>query len=294
MNARFCTFAMACVIVSPLASAADASKECQVGFSLNSAVVDAKALALCLDVLQLKSGNKVDINAFASPEGTVRHNLKLSKRRAENVKAILVKNVKGLIVNAQGLGVRLPEGRVSIIINNDKAEVAPAVVSKLAEPIPGIKVAALGISDAVATKSASANSTQGNWRAALRSGFDSTRIEERSEYFAPGLDVAYLPELANPYMRLELGALASLYADGSRNRLGSYHFAPMVGYQKSGYIAGLRGLAGTVHSNETDKNFTDTGAELRLGVEKDQWSLFLGAGRSSTLDRVGMDFGVRF
>ncbi len=280
------TCAMVLAVLSPAAFAAQ--KNCQITFEFNSAKVDPKALDVCADVLKLKSGDKVQIDAYASEEGTHAYNLKLSQKRAAAVTSALHKRVKGLDVKAKGLGERDMESRVAILIVGVEE---PAVAAS--EEIPGTKVAALGTTDAVATKTASASSTQGRWRAALRSGFDTTRIEDREEYFAPGLDVAYLPNV-HPNVRLEVGALASLYAEGNRNRLGSYHFAPMVGYQNSGYVAGVRGLAGVVHSYETDKDFTDTGAELRLGVERDQWSLFLGAGRSSTLDRVGMDFGVRF
>lgn len=287
MKMTLTTCAMVLAVLSPAAFAAQ--KNCQVTFELNSAKVDPKAVEVCVDVLQLKAGSKVHIDAYASEEGTSAYNLKLSQKRAKAVAAALNKRVNGLDVKAQGLGERDMESRVAILLtdaaNNDVAS----------ETIPGTRVAALGTSDAVSTKTASSSSlgSQGRWRAALRSGFDTTRIEAREEYFAPGLDVAYVPNL-NPNLRVEAGVLASLYAEGNRNRLGSYHFAPMLGYQNSGYIAGVRGLAGVVHSYETDKDFADTGAELRLGVERDQWSLFLGAGRTSTLDRVGMDFGVRF
>jgi hypothetical protein len=285
MKMTLTTCAMVLAVLSPAAYAAQ--KNCQITFEFNSAKVDPKAVDVCADVLKLQAGDKVQINAFASEEGTLAYNLKLSQKRAAAVSSALHKRVKGLDVKAKGLGERDMESRVAILITGaTDADVA-------ADEIPGTKVAALGTTDAVATKTASSSSTQGRWRVALRSGFDTTRIEQREEYFAPGLDLAYLPNV-HPNVRLEVGALASLYAEGNRNRLGSYHFAPMVGYQNSGYVAGVRGLAGVVHSYETDKDFTDTGAELRLGVERDQWSLFLGAGRSSTLDRVGMDFGVRF
>lgn len=278
------TCAMVLAVLSPAAFAAQ--NNCQITFEFDSAKVDPKALDVCADVLNLKAGDKVQIDAYASEEGTQAYNLKLSQKRAAAVTSALHKRIKGLDIKAKGLGERDLESRVAILITDADTSVAM-------DEIPGTKLAALGTSDAVATKSAPASGTQGRWRVALRSGFDTTRIEEREEYFAPGLDFAYLPS-AHPNLRLEVGALASLYAEGNRNRLGSYHFAPMVGYQNSGYVAGVRGLAGVVHSYETDKDFTDTGAELRLGVERDQWSLFLGAGRSSTLNRVGMDFGVRF
>jgi hypothetical protein len=275
---------MVLAVLSPAAFAAQ--RNCQITFEFDSAKVDPKALDVCADVLNLKAGDKVQIDAYASEEGTKAHNLKLSQKRAAAVSRALQQRIKGLDVKAKGLGERDLESRLAILITDADTSVA-------ADEIPGQRLAALGTSDAIATKTASASSTQGRWRVALRSGFDTTRIEEREEYFAPGLDFAYLPDV-NPNLRLEVGALASLYAEGNRNRLGSYHFAPMVGYQNAGYVAGVRGLAGVVHSYETDKDFTDTGAELRLGVERDQWSLFLGAGRSSTLNRVGMDFGVRF
>lgn len=286
MKTTLTTCAMVLTVLSPAAFAAQ--KNCQITFEFNSAKVDSKALDVCVDVLQLNAGDKVQIDAYASEEGTKEYNLKLSQKRAAAVTSQLKKRLKNLDVKAQGLGEREIESRVAIMITDASADTAVA-----AEEIPGTKVAALGTSDAVSTKTAPASTTQGRWRAALRSGFDATRIEQREEYFAPGLDVAYLPNV-HPNLRLEVGALASLYAEGNRNRLGSFHFAPTVGYQNSGYVAGFRGLAGVVHSYEIDKDFTDTGAELRLGVERDQWSLFLGAGRSSTLDRVGMDFGVRF
>jgi hypothetical protein len=284
MKMTLTTCAMVLAVLSPAAFAAQ--RNCQITFEFDSAKVDPKALDVCADVLNLKAGDKVQIDAYASEEGTKAHNLKLSQKRAAAVSRALQQRIKGLDVKAKGLGERDLESRLAILITDADTSVA-------ADEIPGQRLAALGTSDAIATKTASASSTQGRWRVALRSGFDTTRIEEREEYFAPGLDFAYLPDV-NPNLRLEVGALASLYAEGNRNRLGSYHFAPMVGYQNAGYVAGVRGLAGVVHSYETDKDFTDTGAELRLGVERDQWSLFLGAGRSSTLNRVGMDFGVRF
>ncbi|WP_324959187.1 OmpA family protein [Oligoflexus sp.] len=283
MTLTTCAWVLA--VLSPAAFAAQ--KNCQITFELNSATVDPRALDICVDVLKLKTGDNLQIDAYASEEGTPEYNLRLSQKRAVAVTNALHRQVKGLNVKGRGLGERDMESRVAILIMDaNGADLA-------SDEIPGTRVAAFGTSDAVTTKTASSSGTAGRWRAALRSGFDTTRIESREEYFAPGLDVAYLPSV-NPNVRLEIGALASLYAEGNRNRLGSYHFAPMIGYQNSGYVAGVRGLAGVVHSYETDKDFTDTGAELRLGVERDQWSLFLGAGRSSTLDRIGMDFGVRF
>ncbi|WP_141733105.1 OmpA family protein [Oligoflexus tunisiensis] len=283
MKLTLTTCAMVLAVLSP--AAFSAQKNCQITFEYNSARVDARALDVCVDILDLKSGDRLRVDAFASKEGASAHNLKLSQQRARAVTNALKKRVKGLDVKARGYGERDFESRVAILITGAEDETG--------EPIPGTRVAALGTSDAIATRTATTSGTQGRWRAALRSGFDTTRIEDRAEYFAPGLDVAYVPAV-HPNVRLEAGVLASLYAEGNRNRLGSWHFAPMAGYQNAGYVAGVRGLAGVVHSYETDRNFTDTGAELRLGVERDQWSLFVGAGRSSTLDRFGMDFGVRF
>jgi hypothetical protein len=281
MKLTLTTCALVLAVLSP--AAFSAQHNCQITFEFNSARVDAHALDVCVDILNLKDGDRVRVDAYASKEGPSAHNMKLSQQRARAVSNALKKRVKGLDIEAQGLGERDYESRVAILITEAAGD---------KEPIPGTLVASLGVSDAVATRTATSGST-GRWRAALRSGFDTTRIEERAEYFAPGLDAAYLPQV-HPHVRLEAGVLASLYAEGNRNRLGSWHFAPMAGYQNSGYVAGVRGLAGVVQSYETDRNFTDTGAELRLGVERDQWSLFVGAGRSSTLDRFGMDFGVRF
>ncbi len=292
MKTTLSSCAVALAILSPMAFAAEQTKQCQVSFSFDSAKVDSKALEICAEVLKLKAGDKVTVDGYASAEGPAAHNMKLSQNRAKAVAAVLNRKVQGLELKAEGHGVRETEGRVVVLTGADKDVVVVAAAP--AEKIPGTKVAALGTSDAVSIKSAPASSTKGRWRAAVRSGFDTTRIESREEYFAPGLDLAYLPDFGQPNLRVEIGALASLYAEGNENRLGSYHFAPMVGYQNSGYVAGIRGLAGNVHSNQSDKDFTDTGAELRLGVERDQWSLFVGGGRTSTLDRVGMDFGLRF
>lgn len=287
MLVRLSTCAMALAVWGPTAFAAQ--NDCQVSFELNSAKVDGKALDVCIDVLKLKAGDKVVINAYTSEEGSAAYNLKLSNQRAKAVSVALKRKVKGVDVQAKGLGERLTDGRVVILTSNSTASDELAL-----NQIPGTKVAALGTSDAASTKTASPSfGTAGRWRAALRSGFDSTRIESREEYFAPGLDLAYLPAV-HPNLRVEIGALSSLYTEGNHNRLGSYHFASLIGYQNSGYIAGVRALAGQVHSYESGDNFVDTGAELRLGVERDRWVLFLGAGRTSTLDRIGMDLGWRF
>lgn len=271
------------VLATLSSNAMSAERSCQVGFKFDSARVNKKALDACLKSLQLTAADQVLVTSAATPTGPSKYNQALSERRAKSLQAALTKEVPNLHVDTKALGEIARDGLVSIV-----AVTSPAAVAVAPAPVT------TETSGVVATASAPA-ATEGQWRVALRAGFDDTWVEDGEEYFAPGLDVAYIAKTSDPRLRVEVAALASTLEENTRTRLTTYHLAPMVGYKSSaGYIAGIRALAGVVHSNESRSDYGDAGAELRLGHEMGPWALMFGAGRSRALTRVGLDLGYRF
>jgi hypothetical protein len=274
---------------SPLTLAViEESTACQLNFPVDSAKVDEESLKTCAQLLKLKPGDKVVVDGFASKDGEKEHNKELSEQRAKNTAEEIEKIVSGLNVEFRGLGERDSESRVALMLSEDKsvASDVPTGPQVAAVEEPAVTATVKSVEEPVAPFY--------NWRVAVRLGADKTRIESKRHYFVPGLDVAYLPRFANENIRLELGAVANFYTREVANKFSSYHFSPLLGFQSSGFVIGVRGLAGTLHSNATDKDYSDSGAELRLGYEKDRLSLFVGAGRTDNVERLGLDVGARF
>jgi hypothetical protein len=283
-----------CISLStlPVLASTPTNQTCRITFNSASDNVELSLLENCVTELAISDGSKLYVVGYASKDGPVRVNFALSSARARSVEAALKEKFTNLEIRREGLGVLDAESRYVLISKLAKDD-APQVAEVKAE-VPGTKVASLDATMPMTVKeSSSSTPTSKQWRAAVRIGADNTRIEEKEQYLGTGLDVAYLPKL-NPYLRLEIGAVADLYSQNNRNRLTAYHFAPMLGYQNNGFVAGVRGLAGVVSSNETKEKYEDFGADLRLGIEGDTWSAFVGGGRTENLERVGFDVGMKF
>jgi hypothetical protein len=272
---------------------AEPMKECRVPFKFDSAKVPSAAVDDCVSTLGLQKATEetLEIIASATPEGTSEYNDRLSQRRAENLRTAILQRVPSLKVEARGIGEIPQNGLVARIV----VEAAPMEEARevAAETIVREELtASAGISDVTATATPAIG---GNWRVGPRAGMDHSRVEEKDDYFAPGLDIAYVPQTGVSNLRVEIGAIGNIYMKGEEQEMSSLHFAPMVGYQSAGgLIAGLRGLVGAVQSDISDDTLDDAGAELRLGRETRTWSAFLGAGQTENLDRIGLDIGWRF
>ncbi len=245
---------------------------CRVPFDYDSAEVEQDFVAQCIKNLQLTSRDTLQVVASATPQGTRSYNEALSKKRAENLSKAFVARVPGLEVRAIAIG-PIPKNGL----------LAQASAPETTTGTSGM------------TKEASAPGT-GYWKVGPRLGRDRTFIEEKTSYFAPGVELSYVPTLANPNMYAEFSLLGNVYTFVDNTKMTSVHLAPMLGYidPGSGMIAGLRGLGGLVSSNVTKSDLGDGGAELRIGKQTRQWTAFLGVGQTRILQRVGVDLGYRF
>jgi hypothetical protein len=279
--------------VEGIAYSQDQNRECRVAFKWDSAEVPAQAVDDCVSTLRLQAASQepLQIIGSATPEGTSEYNQRLSERRAQNLRTALLQRVPELQVEARGIGEVPQNGLVARIIVEEPTAESQAVAEETIEREE--LTAAVGTSDVTAT--ATQPSTGGSWRVGPRLGMDHSRVEEKDDYFAPGLDVAYVPQTGVPNLRVEIGAIGNAYLKGDDQEMTSLHFAPMVGYQSAGgFIAGVRGLVGAVFSDISDDTLDDAGAELRLGRETRTWSAFLGAGQTENIDRIGIDIGWKF
>jgi len=264
--------------------------ECRIPFKFDSAKVNTKAVTDCADVLRLQAASQETLQVIgaATQEGSTQYNQMLSEKRAENLKAELQKRYPSLKVEARGIGEIAQDGLIARIVVEESEPAAVAQETVKREEL----TASVGVSDVSSTSEAQQPSPS-NWRFGPRLGQDHTRIENKDDYFAPGLDVAWV--YTNYPLRVEVGAIGNIYMEGNEQVMSSIHFAPMIGYQGSGgWIAGVRGLAGIVDSDISGDQNDDYGWEGRFGRETEHWSAFLGAGQTDALDRIGVDIGYRF
>jgi hypothetical protein len=270
----------------------ETARECTVPFKWDSAKVNGRAVDDCVNTLRLQAATQepLQIVGSATPEGPTQYNQRLSERRANNLKAALVQRVPELKVEARGVGEIPQNGLIARIVVEAPTQESQAVAEETV--VREELTASAGTPDVTATAT---QPIGGNWRVGPRAGMDHSRVEEKDDYFAPGLDIAYVPQTGVQNLRVEIGAIGNVYMKGEEQEMSSVHFAPMVGYQASnGLIAGVRGLVGAIQSDISDDTLDDAGAELRLGRETRTWSAFLGAGQTENLDRIGLDIGWRF
>lgn len=270
-------------LVLTLASATAASQasaqgrllSCRVPFDYNSAEVDQEFVEQCIKNLRLNSRDTLQVVASATPQGTPAYNAALSKRRAENLKKAFVARVPGLEVRAIAIGEVPKNGLLA-------QATAPETSTGTSGLTPSVKQAS--------------SPSFGSWKVGPRMGRDRTRVEDKEQYFAPGIEVAYLPPLATPELYVELGGIANAYTYVDNTKMTSIHLAPMIGYKnpETGMIAGMRALGGIVYSNISGNDLGDAGVELRIGKETKNWTAFLGAGQTRVLQRVGVDLGYKF
>lgn len=270
-------FALSLASLSATANAASGRLlSCRVPFDYDSAAVEEEFVDLCIKNLRLTSRDTLQVVASATPQGTAAYNAALSKRRAENLKKAFTARVPGLEVRAIAIGAVPRNGLLARATTPETSTTATA-----------------GLTGSV---KAASSASLGSWKVGPRMGRDRTRVEEKTQYFAPGIEIAYLPPLANPELYVELGALANAYTYVDNTKMTSIHLAPMLGFKEadSGFIAGIRGLGGIVSSNISGNELGDAGAELRLGKETPNWTAFLGVGQTRVLQRVGIDLGYKF
>ncbi|MDQ3230710.1 MAG: hypothetical protein M3Q07_02735 [Pseudobdellovibrionaceae bacterium] len=278
--------------VEGISYSAEPTRECTVPFKFDSAKVPSAAVDDCVNTLRLQAATQetLEIVGSATPEGTTQYNDRLSRRRAENLRAAILQRVPELKVEARGIGEIPQNGLIARIVVEGGPTEAQEVAAETV--VREELTASVGVSDVTATATPDVG---GNWRVGPRAGMDHSRVEEKDDYFAPGLDIAYVPATGVQNLRVEIGAIGNVYMKGEEQEMSSVHFAPMVGYQSAGgLIAGVRGLVGAIDSDISDDTLDDAGAELRLGRETRTWSAFLGAGQTENLDRIGLDIGWRF
>ncbi len=132
-------------------------------------------------------------------------------------------------------------------------------------------------------------------RVSLRGGYDRNRQLDRSMN-AVGLEVAGVQRRPQwERFLIEGGATASVMGDHEDAFTGTNGHATLFpALDFGGVVFGPRLLAGASWEEETDKVRPDIGGEGRIGVQADTYSIFLAAGRTLELTRIGVDFGATF
>ena len=132
-------------------------------------------------------------------------------------------------------------------------------------------------------------------RVSLRGAYDRNRQLDRSMN-AVGLEVAGVQRWPQwDRFLIEGGATASVMGDNDDAFTGTNgHATIFPALDFGGIVFGPRLLAGASWEEETDKVRPDIGGEGRLGLQADTYLVFLSAGRTLELTRIGMDIGATF
>lgn len=132
-------------------------------------------------------------------------------------------------------------------------------------------------------------------RIAGRVGYD--RQWDRDEYMnSAGIDASYVRRnLGTRLARLEAGATASFLGDPAEDlKAFNFHGTVFPALEAGPLVFGPRGLLGGSWEDQGKETVIDAGGEGRLGVEAANYSIFVAAGRTMNLTRIGLDVGATF
>jgi len=132
-------------------------------------------------------------------------------------------------------------------------------------------------------------------RVAGRVGYDYQW--DRKEYMnSAGIDASYVRRnLGTRLARLEAGATASFLGDPAEDlKAFNFHGTLFPALEVGPLVFGPRGLLGGSWEDTEKEVVIDAGGEGRLGVEAANYSIFVAAGRTQNLTRIGLDVGATF
>ncbi len=309
-------------------SAKTRTQRCIVPFAKNSIKLDANKLENCVSKIPLSEIKYFEVFATSTIAGTPEYNRKLSDKRALAIKQYLNKRFAGIMVSPLGGGenpVRgaqaqviavlvdqppqrivmqkspqyLPKSLTSEQMNKPIAKSFPeeALPETKTETVASLNLPPLGATTAPMAPAVNQRIKMPQFRAAVRGGSDSFR-KNRTSYPAFGAELAWLPDTQEVYLdpkqvRLETGIQGtSMTRDDYLNLYNTYGFVGGA-YKYDDFAFGARALMGAAW-NSRNQQRVDGGAELRIGYEKNNVSVFAGAGLTAEFTRIGLDLGLTF
>jgi hypothetical protein len=132
-------------------------------------------------------------------------------------------------------------------------------------------------------------------RLAGRVGYD--KLWDRDEFMnAAGVDMSYVRRnVGTKLVRIEVGATTSFLGElGEDLKAYNFHGVVFPALEAGPVVFGPRGLLGGSWDDASRDTVIDAGGEGRLGVEAANYSIFISAGRTMELTRVGLDVGATF
>lgn len=304
------------------------TQRCIVPFAKNSTKLDANKLENCVSKIPLTEIKYFEVFATSTSAGTPEYNRKLSDKRAVTIKKYLNKRFAGITVSPLGGGenpVRgaqaqviavlvdqppqrivmqkssqiLPKSLNSEQLNPTGAKSIPeeAISETKPETVAALNLPPLGTTATPVAPVVNQKIKMPQFRAAVRGGSDSFK-KNRTSYPAFGAELAWLPDTQEVYLdpkqvRLETGIQGtSMTRDDYLNLYNTYGFAGGA-YKYDDFAFGARALMGAAWNSRNQQRF-DGGAELRIGYEKNNVSVFAGAGATVEFTRIGLDLGLTF
>ncbi|WP_397599966.1 hypothetical protein [Silvanigrella sp.] len=296
-------FALGCSIYfsTPTFALDTNSITCKVQFDFNKTTFNEKELKNCLDhSTNNKDIKNIEIIASASKGGSSLYNKKLTDKRSEVLNQYISKEIPNVKIASSSLGMNEEYGRSGIIhltaVSQKETETPKVGETQKEEkpvekPIENIAKEIEPVKEEVQSNN-NHNKFYSNF--SLRVARDYYTYDIHAPYLATGAEDG-LQYQQNNLLRYELAAqgnvLTNVTGDHVLN-LYTYYAAPGVYLTNSGFLIGIRGLAGAV-TNEKGQSGRDLGGEVRAGYEYKAFSLILDAGRTESSIRFGINIGFK-
>lgn len=296
--------------------------DCSIEFKVNSSVVlqNKQALEACLNQLDQKNVESATVVGSASQSGNLKRNQKLAQERGQTVAQLIKARFPNAIVKQISVGANEEIGKktqIHFVISDGKdAQVAAQTqqqVDALQQKITQMEAESARKEQLASAENLAAQQKEEkeahksffnenpNFRAALRLGVDSTRVDAKRSYLSGGGEIEWLNR--ESYMRPEFGVKASTSIDGVKvnndqvNSVSNVYGFAGIGGTALGLVAGVRLLIGgewiNIDSRTPQQDQAAIGGEARLGYEwKRGTSVFASYGLTDHLQMIGIDVGV--
>jgi hypothetical protein len=278
---------------------------CKVLFDFNKTTFDEKKLKDCLEQSTNKKDVKnIEIIASASKGGSNLYNKKLTDKRSEALNQFISKEIPNVKIASSSLGVNEEYGRSGIIhltavsqnvTETPKVAETPKeekpVEKSIEKPVENNSKEDLPVKEEV---NLNHNDNKFYTNFSLRVARDYYTYDVHAPYLATGAEVGVQYQ-QNNWVRYELAAQGNILTNVTGDHvlnLYTYYAAPGVYLTNSGFLIGVRGLAGAV-TNENGQTGRDLGGEVRAGYEYKAFSLILDAGRTESSIRFGVNIGFK-
>ncbi len=296
-------FALGCSIYfsTPTFALDTNSITCKVQFDFNKTTFNEKELKNCLDhSTNNKDIKNIEIIASASKGGSSLYNKKLTDKRSEVLNQYISKEIPNVKIASSSLGMNEEYGRSGIIhltaVSQKETETPKVGETQKEEkpvekPIENIAKEIEPVKEEVQSNN-NHNKFYSNF--SLRVARDYYTYDIHAPYLATGAEVG-LQYQQNNLLRYELAAQGNVLTNVTGDyvlNLYTYYAAPGVYLTNSGFLIGIRGLAGAV-TNEKGQSGRDLGGEVRAGYEYKAFSLILDAGRTESSIRFGINIGFK-